>query len=130
MKVGKIINLLILIVVTFLFIGCQDSEQINTDNSYQQKDNGIQSSGNSVQLIDAPHLSTEELLEVQSKLAEVVATGDKEKCKELKYNQFFSSCEVNILANSAENAEDLGVCDGASNNDIKEKCAVLVSNKQ
>jgi hypothetical protein len=44
--------------------------------------------------------------------------------------QYQKSCQVNILANRAQSAEDTAVCDEASSEDLKKQCLSLVAGKK
>ena len=71
----------------------------------------------------------EDLLKLQSSLTEIVTAGDVSKCTELTVEQYFVTCEINILSATAKSAADTQVCDKASNEYIKGRCVAQVKLK-
>jgi hypothetical protein len=73
--------------------------------------------------------SEQDLLRFQDRLNEIVKSGDVSKCKELTVQQFFVTCEVDMLSAQAKSADDTQVCDKASKKEIKDRCVAQVKLK-
>lgn len=104
------------------FSGCQ---QAPADNGQNGKVNA-----QGVLEIEPPSEEVQKLLSLQDQLSQIVRTDDLSRCSELSMEQYQRSCQVNILANRAQSAEDTAVCDEAANEDLKKQCLSLVAGKK
>jgi hypothetical protein len=80
--------------------------------------------------IEPPSEEVQKLLSLQDQLSQIVRSGALSRCSELSMTQYQNSCQVNILANRAQSAEDTAVCDEAGNEELKKQCLTLVAGKK